>query len=137
MNDKVLVRVMNGVAQCSKQFKALAHGELIRVAVFVDPSALDVFHHQIGQSVIRLSAVDQSRDVRVLKLSECLTFLFEASAAFIGRQTPVDQLHRDALLKRVVGAFAKPDHSHPTTGDRANEAESTYALTAKVFTIGS
>ena len=49
------------------------------LSIAIDPIALDVLHHEVGQSVVGRSAVEQARDVRVFEGCQDLPLVLETA----------------------------------------------------------
>src|SRR5262245_2434379 len=104
MNDLFLVRVVNGVADRTKQFKTCGNVELMRVAITVEWLALDELHHEVGQAVVSCTAVEESGDVRVIERGENLSFFTKATQDEVGIHTALHQFDCRSLIEFVISA---------------------------------
>ncbi len=51
--------------------------QIMQIAKFRNGQTLDVFHHQIRQTVSGRAAIEKTRDVRIFKLRENLAFHYK------------------------------------------------------------
>ena len=79
MDDEVAVRVGHGRADGEEELQPPLHREALLVAVLHEREALDVLHDEVGQPVLRLAAVEDLGDVRVVERGENLPLVAEAA----------------------------------------------------------
>jgi len=58
MHDEILMRILYGLADQAEQADPFYGQEILVVAIFGDRHAIDVFHDEVRQSVIRGAAVE-------------------------------------------------------------------------------
>ena len=98
-----------------EQLQALRERQAVLVAVAVDRLPLDVLHQEERQAVLRAAAVEQSGDVRVVDVSEDLTFGAESTQDLVGGHPRPDDLCGDPPLELAVGAGGQVDGAHSAT----------------------
>ncbi len=103
--------VSHGLADDQEQVQALDDGELALPGVGVDRGALDILHHQVRPAIVGGAAVDQPGDVGVLERRQDLPLGAEPAHAVVIEQA-ADDLDRDALLERAIGALGQVDGAH-------------------------
>ena len=57
MDNPLLMRVLHRLADLGEQLQALGDAQLLRVTVFGDRDALDVFHHEVRAAMFGQTAV--------------------------------------------------------------------------------
>jgi hypothetical protein len=111
VKHRVLVGVVDCLANGAEQPHALRRGQAAGVAVAVDRLAVDVLHHEVGQAVGRGAAVEQPGDVRVVEARQHLPLGAEALQPLVAAQVAADHLEGDLLLV-VVHAGREVDGAH-------------------------
>src|SRR3954453_94522 len=84
MNHEIPVGITYGRADHAKQVQSIRNRKPMLVCVFRDRLALHIFHYKIRQPVVSSSAIEESRNIRVLKARENLTFSLKATQDFFG-----------------------------------------------------
>ena len=70
MNDALLVRVLNRIADVSEQIETTFIRQFLQVTEFDYGNTPYEFHHEIGSTVLGLTGVKNLGDVRVLQVGE-------------------------------------------------------------------
>ncbi len=122
VDDQVLVRVLHGGADVTKELEARRGVEPVRVAVVDDRLPLDVLHREVRPAVRRAATVEQARDERMLEAGENLALVPEAADDAVGVHAALEHLDRDALLERVIVADAEIHGAHAAMTDFPNQA---------------
>ena len=117
VHDEVLVREVNRRAHLLEQREPLDDGELSAVAVLAYGLPVDVLHDQVRQAVLRRSAVEQARDVRMFDAREDLALVPEATDGGIARQALAQQLDGYQLAILVVAPLSQIDRAHAAARD--------------------
>ena len=82
------------------------------VAIVIDRSALDEFHHQVRNAIFRRASVDQSRDVGMIERGQNLTFVAEAIQDPLRVQARAYKFDGHLLVVLTIGALGPVDVSH-------------------------
>ena len=122
VDDQVLVRVLDGGADVTKELQARGGVEPVRVAVVDDRLAFDVLHREVRPAVRRAATVEQARDERMLEAGENLPLVAEAADDAVGVHAALEHLDRHALLERIIVADAEIHGAHAAMADLANQA---------------
>ena len=85
MNDQILVRVVDRRTNRLEQAQARVDPELMQVAVHVERNAVDVFHDEVGHTVMGCAAVEQLRNRRVVEIGEDLPLVAQAQFGCVDR----------------------------------------------------
>ena len=80
VHHQIAMRILHRRADLNEQLEALANEQGAAVAIRVDGFAIDVFHHEIGRSVLEIAAVDQSRDRRMIERGEDMPLAVQPAA---------------------------------------------------------
>src|SRR5262245_21572760 len=72
MDNALLVRVLDGLADGDEQFQPFARRKLVLVAIVGDGDAADEFHHEVGAACGRTRSAE--RGTRNNALRRCLLF---------------------------------------------------------------
>ncbi len=138
VDDQVLVRVLDGGADVTKELQARGGVEPVRVAVVDDRLPFDVLHGEVRPAVRRAAAVEKAGDERVLEAGENLPLVPEAADDAVGVHAALEHLDRHALLERIIVADAKVHGAHAAMTDLANQAvrTKTCVLTDVGWTLG-
>jgi hypothetical protein len=121
VDDELLVRVVDCVADHREEAQALRDGQLPLVAEAVDGQPLDVLHDEVGQAVVGGAPVQEARDVRVVERGENLPLVAETAEDEVGVHPALDELDGDALAELAVGAERLVDGAHPAAPDLARD----------------
>jgi hypothetical protein len=84
MDNEIAVGHINGRTDRAEQLEPLPEAQGIRGAILVNRRTLNVFHHEVRNTVLGGPAVQQTGDVRVLERGENLPFVSERSETFGG-----------------------------------------------------
>ena len=122
MDDEVLVRVLDAVADRGEEREALPHVEGPGVAVGGDRLAGDVLHCEVGPAVAGGAAVEEPRDVGVLEPREDLPLAQEALEDLAAGAAAADQFQGDLLLELPVGALREEDATHAAAPESRESA---------------
>ncbi len=122
VDDELLVRVLDRVADPAQQVDALADAEPLRIAPAVDRLAVDVFHDQVRMAVRRRAAIQQARDVRMVEAGEDLPFAFETAHELARIEARAQQFQCGLLRECTVGAFAQVHRTHAAAVEHAFES---------------
>ena len=74
MNDPLLMRVLNRLANLDEQFEALIGGKIVLVAEVGDLDAAHQLHHKEGPTRVGCARVEHARDARVIHQRQRLPF---------------------------------------------------------------
>src|SRR5439155_8227227 len=78
MNDSLLMRVLDRVANLREQFEPLLGSEIILVAVVGDFDPPHQFHYEEGPARLRRTRIEHLRDIRMIHERERLPLRLEA-----------------------------------------------------------
>ena len=101
MDDALLVRVLDRMANLNKQAKPLTGGKTVPVTVVGDANALDQFHGKEGSARLGSAGIEHFGDVRMVHEGEPLTLGFEASDHLPCVHAQFDDLEGDAPADRL------------------------------------
>src|SRR5215217_246422 len=104
MYDLFLVRVMNGITDRAKKFQALGDVQFIVVAIVIERLPLDVFHDEVGQTILGRPTVKQPGDVWMIQGSEYLSFFAEATQDEVCVHPAFDEFDGGSLVELIIGA---------------------------------
>ena len=121
VEDEVLVRVVDGLADGAEEAEALLDGEPALVAVSRDGAALDVLHREVGQPLLGHAAVEEAGDVRMAEGGEDLALLLEAPPYLRVVEPGPHDLERDVLLERRL-ANGEVDGAHAALAEGPEHA---------------
>src|SRR5262245_15597211 len=116
MNDSLLVRVLNGLADLDEQFKAFTGAEAVLVAVVSDFYTTNQFHHKIRPTGICRADVQDPRDVRVVHQRQGLPLGLEPRHDLARVHAELDHLDRNATADRLL-LLSHEDHAAATLAD--------------------
>ena len=74
MNDPLLMRVLNRLANLDEQFEALIGGKIVLVAEVGDLDTAHQLHHKEGPTRVGRARVEHARDVWVIHQRQRLPF---------------------------------------------------------------
>jgi hypothetical protein len=120
VDDPLLVRVLDGVADGQEERQAVAHGQAHLVAIPGDGQPLDQLHHEVRQARLGGAGVEDARDVRVVHESERLALGLEAPQDFLRVHARLDELQRHAAADGL-GLLRDPDGAHATLAEPLQE----------------
>ena len=102
MNDALLMRVLNGLANLREELQAILGGEMVLVAILGDAHAAHEFHDEVGTPRLRRARVEHARDVRMLHHRQRLPLGLEAGDDRLRVHAELDDLERDAAAHRLL-----------------------------------
>ena len=127
MDDALLVRVLDGLADADEELHAFADGEPLPVAVLVETDAPHELHDEVGTAGLRDPRVVDLRDPGVLHHGERLPLRLEAPEDVAGVHSGLKHLHRDAATNGL-GLVRLVHQRHPTLTDQLADAVGTDRL---------
>src|SRR5207247_10341146 len=115
VDNSLLVRVLDSLADLDEQLQPLGRVEVVLIAVFRDPDAANQFHYKIGPAILRRAGVQHLRDVWVIHNREGLSLGFEARDHLTSVHARLDDLERDAAVDRLflLGYIDDPTPAFP------------------------
>lgn len=96
VNDPLLVRVLDGVANLDEQIEPLFRGAMSLVAVIGDPDASHRFHDEVESAGLGRPRIQHLGNVRMIHHRQRLPFRLEPDDDLHGVHTQLDDLQRDA-----------------------------------------
>jgi hypothetical protein len=124
MDNEIAVGDINGRTDRAEQLESLPKAQGIRGAILVNRHTLNVFHHEVRNTVLGGTAVQQACDVRVFERGENLPFVPERSETF-GGSGVVRNLQRNDLAVFLVRTFREEYPSHAAAADLLDDAVGT------------
>ena len=112
MDDEVAMRIVDGGADREKQAQAGLDPQLVLCGIGRDPGTIDVLHDDVGETMVRRAAIEQSADVGMLEPRERLSLATEAREDELGIHPRSHQFDRDLGAILVVISFCKKDRAH-------------------------
>ena len=101
MDDPLLMRVLNGVADMDKKFQSLGRVEVVLVAVVGDPNAANQFHHKVRTAVLGGAGVEHFGNVWMVHDRQRLALRLEARDNLPGVHAQLDDLQGDSPADRL------------------------------------
>src|SRR5947208_1351039 len=101
MDNALLMRVLNSMANLNEQIETLGGIEMILVAILRDSDAADQFHHEIRATGIGRAGVEHLSGVRMIHHRECLALSFEPGDHVAGIHPEFDDLQRHPAPDRL------------------------------------
>lgn len=123
MNDEMLMRVVNRGADLLNECQTRRRGELIAIAVVIDPQPFDILHGDERSSVGRVTAIEQARDVGMIEPRQDLPFGAKARSQIGMEQTTCDDFQSDLLLILIVRALGEIDGAHAAVTEQSRDFE--------------
>jgi hypothetical protein len=111
MDDPLLVRVLDAVADLQEEADAVANRDLVLRAVGRDRLAADELHHEVRPSLGRRTSVEHARDGRMVHQRQRLALRLEPCHHLRGVHPRLDDLERD-LSPHRPDLFREPDDAH-------------------------
>jgi hypothetical protein len=121
MDDQVRVGVGDRFKHLEKELEAPLHTEALRIAIFIDRPAFDVFENQVGLTRGCNARIDQARNVRIRQTRENLAFAPEALLAAPPDEAGVEEFQGGPALEAAVAPMREPDVAHPALADQRIE----------------
>src|SRR5208282_6682571 len=100
MDNPLLVRVLDGIADLDEQVETFPGGEVVLVAILGDADAAHQFHDKIGATCLGGAGIEYSGNVGVIHHRQRLPLGFEAGHHRLGVHTQLDNLERDSTADR-------------------------------------
>ena len=110
--------------------------ERLSIAVRRDGLAGDVLHGEVRSPVGGDAAVEQTRDVRMLKTRQNLALAKKAPDDLSTVRAGPDELEGDVLFELAVGAIREEHTAHPAVADLAYQLVRPDAVTGLLLLIG-
>jgi hypothetical protein len=120
MNDPLLVRVLNGVADGDEEFEPLPRRQSAFIAILGNWHPLDEVHDEVRPARGGGSGIQHAGDVGVIHQRQGLAFGLEAGDDLPGVHTGFDQLHRDQTLDRFA-LLGEVDRAHAALADELDD----------------
>src|SRR4051812_11243050 len=102
MHRQILVRVLDRRTDLLHQAQACWDREIVLRAVLIYANAFDILHDEIRSAIIRVPAVEQTRDVGMIESCENLSLAAESSRATRMKGSSRYNLQGDRVLKLLV-----------------------------------
>ena len=112
MHDQILMRVLHRAAHRAKQGESLVNAQRTRFAVIANGFSRHVLHDEIRYAVGCCAAVEQTRDVRMFKCRQNLSFMTKAGENCVGIHPALDQLDGNPLRKLSVITSGEIHRAH-------------------------
>src|SRR2546425_12109762 len=84
MNDALLMRVLNGVADLREEGEALTRGQIVLVAILCDGNAPYQLHHEVRPAPVGHTGVEDLGNVWMIHQRQRLTLGLETSDHLLG-----------------------------------------------------
>ena len=129
MDDPLLVRVLDGLANLDEQIEPIFGGEIVLVAVVSDADTAHQFHHEVGPAHIGRARIEHLGNVRMIHHRQRLTLRFEPGDDLLGVHAQLDDLERHATpywlrlighIHHAAATFADPLQKFVATEGRAD-----------------
>src|SRR5436853_635921 len=112
MHDEVAVGMFHGRAHVEKQTQALLDREVVDLTILRDPGALDVLHDDVRKAFLGRTAVEQTGDVWMMKIGQCLALAAEALEYELRVHSGGDELDGDINGVLLVVALGEINGAH-------------------------
>jgi hypothetical protein len=113
VDDALLMSVLDGFANLQEQTKSLFNGKFLKVTVFGDWDAFDIFHYKVWSADLGGSSIKHMRNVGVFQQGQSLPFGLKASNYLLGIHARLDDFQRDPVCidqsYRLVQLFQHRD----------------------------
>ena len=120
MNDALLMRVLDRLADRHEQLQPLARRQVVVVAVLGDRHAVDQFHHEVRPAGFRGAGVEDPGDVGMVHHRQRLPFGLEAGDHLPAVHARLDDLERDLAPDRL-GLLGHEDRAHAAFAELTNQ----------------
>jgi hypothetical protein len=120
VDDALLMRMLDGLANGDEEFQPLAGSKVMLVAVLGDRHALDKVHDDVRPAGARCAGVEHAGDVGVVHQGQSLPLGPEAGDDLLRVQAGLDELDGHQPLDRL-GLLGHPDRAHAAFADKLNE----------------
>src|SRR5437867_3005289 len=122
MNNKVAVRVINGRTYAQEQDHSRSDVQFLLLRMMSDRIPIHVFHDDVGQTIRSGAAIEQARNIGMLKMRESLTFAAETGENELGVHARTNQFDSNIRFVLIVVTFRQEDRSHAAAAELANQA---------------
>jgi len=102
VNDSLLMRVLDGVADLGEEIQPLACGKIVLIAVIGDADAMHQFHDEVRPSAFRRARIENFGDVGMIHQRKRLPLGLEAGYDLFGVHTQLDDFERDTAAHRFL-----------------------------------
>ena len=134
VDDPLLVRMLDCVADRNEQLQAFSHGQPMVIAILRDMAASHQFHDEIGEPAFSHAGVEDLGDTHVVHHGERLPLRLEPCHDLFGIHARFDDLHRHAAFDGML-LVAHVDDPHPSFANRLQELVGTDARPREVAWI--
>ena len=112
MNDALLVRMLDSLADLREQLQAVAEAKFLLVAIIRDARSGDQFHDEVRPARFRRASIQHLGNVRMIHPGQGLSLGFEAGDDIASVQTGLDHFECDSPPDRLF-LFGK-EYDSPT-----------------------
>ena len=116
MDDALLVRVLDRLADRHEQLQPLARRQVVVVAILGDGHAVDQLHDEVRPAGFRGPAVEDAGDVDVIHHRQGLPLRLEAGDDLLRVHAGLDDLESDLALDRLR-LLGHEDDAHAALAD--------------------
>src|SRR5664280_1478608 len=102
MDDSLLVRVLDDLANLDEQLEPIFSGNFVLVAVFGDLDSAHQFHHKVWPSRFSRACIQNFRNVWMIHQRQRLSFGFKPCDDAFGVHAELDDFERDAAANRLL-----------------------------------
>ena len=128
MRHEVLVRMLHGRAGGAEQRQPLRLGQGVVLRVPRDRRAVEVFHDDVGDAVIRDATIEELRDVGMLQSRQNAPLGGKQLRCVARQQSRAHELDGHRLLEEPIAALSPIDRSHAAFPDQSDNAVDPDAL---------
>src|SRR5262249_6312473 len=116
MDDALLMRVLNRIADLDEQLEPLFRWKLLIVAELSDRNSLHQLHCEIGAATFSATGVQHAGYVGMIHQSQCLPFGLEPGNDLPAIHARLDDLQRNAATDGLL-LLGHVDHAHAPFAD--------------------
>ena len=116
MDDALLVRVLDGVANLHEQLEPLLGGQVVLVAVVGDLDPAHQFHHKEGPARVRRAGVEHLGDIGMVHERQRLALGLEPGDDLLGVHAQLDDLEGDPAADGLL-LLGQIDHPAAALAD--------------------
>ena len=102
VDDALLMRMLDGVADQREEFQTLPGGRVVVVAVLREGHAVDQLHHEVGPARLGGARIEDLGDVGMIHHRQGLLFGREARDHFPGVHARLDDLQGHLAADRLL-----------------------------------
>ena len=122
VNNALLMRVLDGMADEHEEPQSVGCGQSILIAVVDDRDTAHEFHHEIGPARVGRAGIENPRDVGVVHHGQRLTFGFEPGHHLSAVHAQLDDFERHAPLDGC-DLVSHPDFPESSLADLLQQLE--------------